>query len=222
MQRQEFLAPAVSLRLGIVFQATALWCLIIAGVACPAQGGNGAPRGRLITSMGVAVNLSTHKAYAVNEPDGTVIVMNSNSGTSRTVKVGANPISLVIDRAANKIYVANTGSGNISVIDGASDAVVTTIPGEAHPYAIAVNEATGTVYVTNTYSNAVTVIDVHTDTAHPLNVGGADGIAIDSRTNTIFLTHYEDPDLRLVDGATGAVRKVTVGPHIWGIVFDEG
>jgi YVTN family beta-propeller protein len=121
------------------------------------------------------------------------------------VKVGANPISLAIDRTVNKIYVANTGSGNISVIDGASDAVVTTIPGEAHPYAIAVNEVTGSVYVTNTYSNAVTVIDVHTDTAHPMNVGGADGIAIDSRTNTIYLTHYEDPDIRLV-----------------GVVFDEG
>jgi YVTN family beta-propeller protein len=180
------------------------------------------PRGRLITSMGVGVNPSTHKAYAVDEPGGNVMVMNESAGTTRTVKVGANPISLALDRTVNKIYVANAGSGNISVIDGASDAVVTTIPGEAHPYAIAVNEATGNVYVTNTYSNAVTVIDVQTDTAHPLNVGGADGIAIDSRTNTIFLSHYEDPDIRLVDGATGSVRKVTVGPHIWGVLFDEG
>ena len=104
-------------------------------------------------------------------------LMNRSAGTTQTVKVGANPIALAIDRAVNKIYVANTGSGNISVIDGNSDAVVTTIPGEAHPYAIAVNEVTGTIYVTNTYSDAVTVIDVHTDTAHPLNVGGADGIA---------------------------------------------
>src|ERR1700732_965673 len=165
MQQQEFLAPAVSSKWSTVFQAIALCCLIIAGAACPAQGGSGAPRGRLITSMGVAVNPTTHKAYAVDEPNGTVVVMNSSSGTTRTVKVGANPISLAIDRTLNKIYVANTGSGNISVIDGASDAVVTTIPGEAHPYAIAVNDATGTVYVTNTYSNAVTVIDVLTDTA---------------------------------------------------------
>jgi YVTN family beta-propeller protein len=87
---------------------------------------------------------------------------------------GANSIALTIDRAANNIYVANTGSGNLSVIDGASDAVVATIPGEAHPYAIASNEATGTLYVTNTYNNAVTVIDGRTDTAHPLNVDGAD------------------------------------------------
>jgi YVTN family beta-propeller protein len=222
MQCQEYLAPAVSFRWSTVFQTTALCYLILAGAACPAQARSGGPRGRLITSMGVDVNPSTHRAYAVDEPNGAVVVMDSRSGTTKIVKVGANPISLAIDRAVNKIYVANTGSGNISVIDGASDAVVTTIPGEAHPYAIAVNEVTGTVYVTNTYSNTITVIDVRTDTAHPLNVGGADGIAIDSRTNTIFLTHYEDPDIRLVDGAAGAVRKVTVGPHIWGIVFDEG
>ena len=221
MQGQEFLALAVSFRWSTIFQATALCCLMLAGAACSAQVGSGAPRGRLITSMGVKVNPSTHKAYAVDEPNGSVVVMNSSSGTIRTVKVGANPIALAIDRAANKIYVANTGSGNISVIDGASDAVVATIPGAAHPYAIANNEATGTVYVTNTYSNAVTVIDVRTDTAHPLNVGSADGIAIDYRTNTIFLTTYEDPEIRIVDAATGAVRKVKVGPHIWGMIFDE-
>jgi len=221
MRRQNTFAHVISLRLAAALRAGALCGLSLAcTAACHAQAVSGAPRGRLITSMGVAVNPSTHKAYAVDERNGDVMVINSD-GTKRTVKVGANPIALAIDRKTNKIYVANTGSGSISVIDGASDEVVATIPGEAHPYAIAVNDITGTVYVTNTYSDAVTVIDVHTDTAHPLKVGGADGIAIDSRTNTIFLTHYEDPDLRLVDGATGSVRKISVGAHIWGMVFDE-
>ncbi len=221
MHRQNTFAHVISLRLAPALRAGTLCGLSLACAAsCHAQATSGAPPGRLITSMGVAVNPSKHKAYAVDERDGEVMVMNS-AGTTRTVKVGDNPISLAIDRKTNKIYVANTGSGSISVIDGASDNVIATIPGEAHPYAIAANDITGTVYVTNTYSDAVTVIDVHTDTAHPLKVGGADGIAIDSRTNTIFLTHYEEPNLRIVDGATGAVRKISVGPHIWGMVFDE-
>lgn len=222
MQRQEVVRFAVALGVGAVTRAGALCCLAATGAFCVAQAGSGAPPGRLITSMGVGVNPSTHKAYAVDEPNGSVVVMNSRSGTTQRVKVGTNPISLAIDRTADKIYVANTGSGNVSVIDGASDKVVATIPGEAHPYAIAVNEATGTVYVTNTYSNAVTVIDVWTDAAHPLNVGSADGVAIDPRTNTIFLTTYEDPEIRIVDGTTGAVRKVRVGPHVWGMFLDEG
>jgi YVTN family beta-propeller protein len=221
MHRRNTFAYVIWSRFAAALRAGALCGLSLAcATACHAQAGSGAPPGRLITSMGVAVNPSTHKAYAVDERDGNVLVMNSD-GTMRTVKVGANPIALAIDRKTNKIYVANAGSGSISVIGGASDDVVATIPGEAHPYAIAVNDIAGTVDVTNTYSNAVTAIDVHTDTAHSLKVGGADGIAIDSRTNTIFLTHYEDPNLRLVDGATGAVRKISVGPHIWGMVFDE-
>lgn len=222
MQRQKTFAHVVSLRLAAALRAGAFWGLFLAGAAaCHAQAGSGAPRGRLITSMGVTVNPSTDKAYAVDERNGNVTVIN-RAGTTRTVKVGANPIALAIDRKTNIIYVANTGGGSISVIDGVSDDVVATIPGEAHPYAIAVNDTTGTVYVTNTYSNAVTVVDVRKGTAHPLNVGGADGIAIDARTDTIFLTTYEDPDLRLVDGATGTVRKIRVGAHIWGMVFDEG
>jgi len=32
---------------------------------------------------------------------------------------------------------------------------------------------------------------------------------------------YEDPNIRVVDGATGAVSKVAVGAHLWGIALDE-
>ena len=222
MPWQDLRAPGVSLRLKVITPTIALCGLVVAGSVCLAQSGDGAPPSRLITSMGVGINFATHKAYAVDEPDGSVVVMNISSGTTRIVKVGANPIALGIDRAANKIFVANTGSGTISVIDGASDRVLATIPGEAHPYAIAVNEVTGTVYVTNTYSNAITVINARTDMAHPLNVGAADAVAIDSRTNTVFLTTYEDPEVRILDGTTGAMREVKVGPHIWGMLFEEG
>ena len=31
---------------------------------------------------------------------------------------------------------------------------------------------------------------------------------------------YEDPDIRIVNGDTGAISKVRVGPHLWGIAFD--
>src|SRR5260370_15953182 len=128
MHSQNTVAHVISLRLAAALRASAVCGGALArAAACHAQAGSGAPRGGLITSMGVAVNPSTHKAYAVDERDGNVVVMNS-AGTTRTVKVGANPIALAIDRKTNKIYVANTGSGSISVIDGASDDVVATIP----------------------------------------------------------------------------------------------
>ena len=92
--------------------------------------------------------------------------------------------------------------------------------GEKQPYVLAVNDVTNKVYVTNTYSDVVTVIDGTTNTAHALKAGSADGIAIDSRNNTIFLMTYEDPNIRVIDGATGTIRKVAVGTHLWGMILD--
>jgi YVTN family beta-propeller protein len=171
--------------------------------------------------MGVAINSLTHKVYAVDEGAGTVLVTDERTGSKRSVKVGKGPIAIAIDQAANRIYVVNTSSNSISVIDGRGDTVIATVKGGSNPYVIAVNEKTHKVYVTYTYSNAVTVIDGATNSTHELKTGSADGIAIDSRSDTLFLTTYEDPDIRIVDAATGTINRVRVVAHLWGITLDE-
>lgn len=176
--------------------------------------------GRLITSAAIAVNPATHKVYAVNEGADSVIVTDENTGTESKVEVGNAPIAIAILPVVDKVYVVNTGSNSISIIDGKQDKVIATIKGGSHPYTIAANQKTNKVYVTYTYDHIVTVIDGTTDTASTLETGSADGIAVDEATNTLFLSTYEDPYIRIVDAATGAVHKVKVGGHIWGWVFD--
>ena len=136
------------------------------------------------------------------------------------VEVGKGPIAIALLPAVNKVYVVNTDSDSISVIDGTQDKVITTIKAGSHPYTVAADKKTNKVYVTFTYDHILTVIDGATNTACPLETGGADAIAIDERTNTLFLSTYEDPFIRVVDAASGAIRKVKVGGHIWGLAFD--
>ena len=99
-----------------------------------------------------------HRLYAVDQDGNRVIVVDRMAARS-SIAVGQAPNCLVVDRRLNRIYVANAGSGNISVIDGTTDHVVKTLPGEKHPYAIGFDSALHRAYVTNTYSNKVTVID---------------------------------------------------------------
>ena len=186
-----------------------------------AHGQREAAQGRLITSLAVAVNPSTHKVYAVDEEKGTVSVFDEQTRSSREVKVGDAPIALAINATTNRIYVVNTDSNSTSVIDGTHDEVIATIKGGSHPYSLAVNEATNKTYVTYTYSDSMTIIDGNTNTAQTLKTGSADGIAVDPDSNTLFLTTYEDPNIRIVKAASGAISKVRVGPHIWGITFDK-
>jgi DNA-binding beta-propeller fold protein YncE len=73
----------------------------------------------------------------------------------------------------------------------------------------------------STYSGSVTAIDGISNTARELKVGDADDITLDPRTDTVFLSTYEDPSIRFVDEATGAATKASAGPHAWGMVFDQ-
>ena len=72
----------------------------------------------------------------------------------------------------NKIYVANHDSGNVTVIDGATNAT-TTVPVGTGPYAVAVNPVTNKIYVANANSGNVTVIDGATNTTTTVRGGSS-------------------------------------------------
>jgi YVTN family beta-propeller protein len=77
---------------------------------------------------------------------------------------GSNPVVPAVNPVTNKIYVTNLGSANVTVIDGATQTVKTTLSAGTQPYAAAVNPITNKVYVANLMSPFVTVIDGATDT----------------------------------------------------------
>ena len=64
--------------------------------------------------------------------------------------VGSIPSDAVVNPVTNKIYVSNSGSGTVSVIDGANPTAtpVTVVVG-TNPVAGAVNRVTNTYYVAN-------------------------------------------------------------------------
>jgi YVTN family beta-propeller protein len=71
---------------------------------------------------------------------------------------GSGPISF------NRIYVANFNSNDVSVIDGATNAVIATIPVGGNPAGVDVNPLTDRIYVANRASDNVSVIDGVTNT----------------------------------------------------------
>jgi YVTN family beta-propeller protein len=178
------------------------------------------PHGRTIHPRALAFNPVTHRLYAVDQ-DGNRVIVVDNKGARSSIAVGRAPNCIVVDAAVNRIYVVNAGSGNISVIDGATDRVVKTLPGEEHPYAIGFDAALQRAYVTNTYSNKVTIIDTATDSVQELPVGSKDYVETDRRRRRAFFISYEDPALTMLD-ATNAIHHEDLGlSHPWGLAVDE-
>src|SRR5205814_346371 len=105
-----------------------------------------------------------------------------------TVTAGIFPQAAAVNPVTNQIYVANFGSNNVTVIDGATNAATTvTDAGANEPVAVAVNPVSNKIYVVNTASRTVTVIDGATNATTAVMVGGnPHGVAVNPTTNKIY------------------------------------
>ena len=72
---------------------------------------------------------------------------------------GSDPCALCYNPQDNKVYCANDDSDSVTVIDGASNQVITTVAAGSGPCALCYNPQDNKVYCANTDSDNVTVID---------------------------------------------------------------
>ncbi len=71
---------------------------------------------------------------------------------------GINPIEATFDSNNGNIYVTNYGSNGVSVINGATNSVVSTITVGASPYGAFYDPNNNYVYITNALSGSVSII----------------------------------------------------------------
>jgi YVTN family beta-propeller protein len=113
------------------------------------------------TGAGIVADPFTGIVFAVNSvsaPDTpTVGVFNRAGEEVTTVDVGNNPLGIDLDPVTGLVFVANSGDNTISVIDGKTDAVTSTVPVSA--LFLAVDPVNRRVYVSPAANNAdLTVI----------------------------------------------------------------
>lgn len=210
------------------------------------------PNASSLFPAAIAVNPVTNKIYVVNNSipvpfstnPGNVTVIDgaTNSTTTLTDPNAIIPQFVAVNPVTNKIYVANAGNlgenppglnhGNITVIDGATDAITTlTDPNVLVPQAIAVNQTTNKIYVAVpddsalTGNGSVAIIDGATNTISIVkdpNAVATQRLAVDSVTNMIYATNVGCPafdcttfatgqnpgSVTIINGATDAVTTV--------------
>lgn len=164
--------------------------------------------------VGIDVNPITDTIY-VTYPGvlGKVFVYDSNLGYQTEISVGSVPIGVAVNATSNKIYVADSRSNNISVVDGASNTLLATVadPKAITPAAVAVNATTNTIYVANFQSNNVTVINGATNSVIatiPVGISPA-GLAVESQTNFIYVANSGTNDITVINGATNATTMLS-------------
>ena len=123
--------------------------------------------------------LQSPLSFIYSQSDDPII---SESVGKQILPVGSYPVGIGINPVTNKLYVANQFSNSVTVIDGNTNNIESTIQVDNFPYDLKVNSYNNRIYVTNRGSNTVSVIDGSTNQRlSNINVGESPvGISIRS------------------------------------------
>ncbi len=149
-------------------------------------------------------------------------LLNGSGGTCLN-GVGESPEGAAFDSTNGDIYVANDGSGTVSVISGATNRIIDTISPEMYPAGAAFDSTNGNIYFTNSNSNNVSVVSGATNTVIATIPVGANPneLAFDSTNGDLYVPNINSNNVSVVSGATNAViATIPVGAAPYHAAFD--
>ena len=169
----------------------------------------------------VAVNPSTNKIYVSNTFNNQITIIDGVTNATKTVAAGSAD-QITVDPEGNKIYLLGYESSSLTVLDGIDDSITHMPVGEMHLWAIALSPASSEVYVTRIGSGDVVALDEKSTASIPVSTGKIPcAIAINSKTNTLYVANYGDDSVTVIDGSKHvAVATVHVGAQPHAIAVD--
>ncbi len=122
------------------------------------------------------------------------------AGGFGTAAIGVNPVT-------NRIYAANSKSNNVTVIDGSTRQIISTIAVGNGPQGIAVNPITNRIYVASSYGSSISVIDgASNNIIAVINVGSMPyRMGVNPLTNRIYTANYGSNTVSVIDGEANSV-----------------
>ncbi len=163
--------------------------------------------------------------FVANLFDATVTPFDLRThATGPPITVGQFPRDLALSPNRKRLYVADNASNELSVVDAASQAVITTVAVGKGPWAVAVSPDSAAAWVTNATDNTVQAIDAATLRARdPIPVGtDPQALAISPDGKQLYVANTGSGDVTVVNTKTSAVsepiaagarpRAITVSP----------
>ncbi len=167
---------------------------------------------RRISRIGVLVStlialpaLAQDHVYVTTPGASTLVAVDSNSlQVAGSTTVGLNPAQTIVDYQRARVYVANTGSDTVSVIERPTNALLQSIAVGDQPSALAVTPNGDKLYV-GIAGGQVQVVDIALGTVQTtINVGGSSGIAITPDGARAYVTGGL---IYVIDTATNTVTQ---------------
>lgn len=184
---------------------------------------------------GLAFDARDNLVYAANSGDNTLTSFNATTGALAQPHLALSDTFLraTFDPLSGNTYVATPDPGflcltpgTLTVVNGSSPRLVSSIPVGFGPEASVVATRSGYLFVANACSNNVTLIDP--GTSRVLVAGVPVGVypvalAYDSIHDQVVVANAFSQNLTILNGSTGAVvvANVSVGSYPSAVAFDS-
>ncbi|MHB8566990.1 MAG: hypothetical protein ACYC7D_12115 [Nitrososphaerales archaeon] len=195
--------------------------------------------------FGIAVDPSTNTLYvAISFDSNTEEVYVISGATNRLTDIiqlpneGSDmfPLDVAVDSVTNMVYVTSgfiggfvgPNNGNLVIINGTTNAVVSNLTVQGDPQSVAVDESTNMLYVVGFSSpgntaNLVTVIDGSTNSM-AATIAVPDNpisIAVDPSTDMVYVGEMTGARVAVIDGSTNTlVTQIAVDYFTTGVAVD--
>jgi len=172
---------------------------------------------------GIAFAPEFGKGFTSNGKINTVTVFDLKTNAELgQIKTGENPDAIMYDAFTKKVYVCDGRSKDLTIIDPATDKVISTVPLAGKPET-AVSDNAGKIYVNIEDKNEIAEVNTKTyKVENSWKIGKGEspaGLAIDVKTKRLFAGC--DKLLVVLDATKGKViKELPIGDHCDGVAFD--
>jgi YVTN family beta-propeller protein len=165
------------------------------------------------------------ESFYVAETNGTVDVIPAGSiSIAHTIAVNDTPFGVAYDPVDGRLFVADSGSDQLSVISDSTNTSIGSVAVGSEPLGVAYDGASGRVYVTNYGSSTVTAIDARTLAAVGNYSVGLDpvGIAFDPVSGLLFVANEGSSNVSVLSSSSSTpVASLPAGTDPFGVVADN-
>ncbi len=170
--------------------------------------------------VSIAIDPTRNLAYAANNVDQTIAVIDTNAHTLLATIPCNPPAGVAVNPITNLIYVNSSG---VQVIDGGTRSIIANIATGAGAGGIAVDPTLNKIFSVNSAGDSLAIIDGTTNTlVSKLPVGNDPvGVAVDITAHLVFVSNLLSGTVSVVDGQSNAMITTITLPGA-GVAFANG
>jgi YVTN family beta-propeller protein len=160
--------------------------------------------------------------YVANGNNKVIAINGTTYINIKNISVGDSPSVIRFNPHTNTIYVANSGSDTVSVIDVKNNTNIKNITVGDRPQDIVIPQYRNTIYVANSGSDTVSVIDGDNNTKiKDIKVGrDPSKIGINDNAKMVYVLNHEDGTISVINSKNNTkIKDIKVGRDPSGILI---